>query len=192
MKFYEKIASALKLLLDPYIEVVIHDVKSGKIILLEGTLSGRKIGDDSLIDFAKLSKTIDQNPYSKMEFNGKLIKSISVFLAEDLLMCINFDISMFVQIEHLIKNFINIENKSTPTGLFNNDWQNKVSITVHKFIEEKNWHFEKLNNLQKKAIVIHLKELNAFEEKNAANYIAKILGISRASIFNYLREKNEN
>ena len=47
---YTQICNALVLLMDPLIEVVIHDIKKNKIIYINGRLSGRKAGDPSLLD----------------------------------------------------------------------------------------------------------------------------------------------
>jgi len=49
-----------------------------------------------------------------------------------------------------------------------------------------------LGNKQKKAMVKHLYDNGAFLEKNAADYIAKILNMGRVTVFNYLREWKRN
>ena len=63
--------------MDPLIEVVIHDIKKNKIIYINGRLSGRKAGDPSLLDQEGLD-SIDQIVYPKINFNGRLVKSISI------------------------------------------------------------------------------------------------------------------
>ncbi|WP_371923148.1 helix-turn-helix domain-containing protein [Legionella sp. 27cVA30] len=46
--------------------------------------------------------------------------------------------------------------------------------------------FDTLNRKEKKALVIHLHRVGAFSGKNSAQYIAEILNVSRATIYNYL------
>ena len=53
----------------------------------------------------------------------------------------------------------------------------RVNIAIHDFIQEKNWVFSQLNTKQKKTIVLHLFKMNAFQEKNAADYIARVLSM---------------
>jgi D-arginine utilization repressor len=47
-----------------------------------------------------------------------------------------------------------------------------------------------LNRENKSEIINALAEVGAFEGKNAANYIGRVLGISRATVYNYLKEKD--
>ena len=78
-------------------------------------------------------------------------------------------------------------------ALFKNDWQERLHIAINQIIQTERYEFDRLTNPQKKKIIQTLFVIGAFSEKNAANYVARILQIGRATIFNYLRElKNAN
>lgn len=185
---YTSIADALVLLMSPLVEIVIHDFESGTIRYIKGGLSKRKAGDPSLLEMGELEENIDKTVYSKLNFDGRLIKSISVPLSDKWLMCINCDISIFNDMQRLSGNILHATHQNKPEGLFKNDWQDKLHIAIHGFLQDKNWRFETLSGAEKKELVKYLFEQGAFHETNAADYVANILGMGRATIFKYLKE----
>lgn len=190
------IGKGFKKLMGPLIEVVIHDLKSEKIVFIEGTFSQRKVGDASLIE-----NDIDwENEeflecYSKMGFDGRLIKSISIPIKQSdnsiLLMCINCDVSLFKQMQSIANSFLKGIDSEQPVSLFKNDYQEKVHEFLHQVLKEKGWSFDQLNTKKKKEIAELLFSNGAFREKNSVEYIAKLLDMGRATLFNYLKEWRE-
>ena len=124
---YTQICDALVLLMDPLIEVVIHDIKKNKIIYINGRLSGRKAGDPSLLDQEGLD-SIDQIVYPKINFNGRLVKSISIILQAKWLLCINCDVSIFSKLNELSGTLLQKNMGNQPQSLFINDWQEKLHV----------------------------------------------------------------
>lgn len=191
---YTPICNAIVSLLKPLVEIAIHDIKTNKIIFIEGSLSNRKIGDQSLIDIniEDLENKIDQVIYPKLNFDGRLIKSITLPIKENnktkALICINCDISIFNQMHNLSQAFLpNIEQRQ-PKSLFKNDCQERIHIALYQALETKDWDFESLSIKQKKELAYQLFIDGAFAEKNSANYIAKILDMGRTTLFKYLKE----
>ena len=185
---YIPLCNALVTLLKPLVEVVIHDLQTNTICYIEGTLSKRKVGDPSLLNKQDLEEDLDKIVYPKLGFDGRLIKSISIPVEKRWLICINCDVSIFNQMQTISQAFLTVSQRSGPKSLFKNDWQEKVHQSIHLFMTRHNWSFEHLTGSQKKEVVHHLFVQGAFEEKNAASYIAKILSMGRATIFNYLNE----
>ena len=184
---YTPICNALVLLFNPLVEIVIHDLSSETICFVSGHLSKRKVGDHSLLNKNDIEKNLSQITYPKLNFDGRLIKSISVPLDNQWLMCINCDVSVFTQLQQLSETFLQPNQTVMPDSLFKNDWQEKLHQGIHHFINEHDWHFNQLNHRQKKEIVYYLFQQGAFSEKNAADYIANALDLGRATIFNYLK-----
>ena len=174
------------------IEVIVHDLVSGEIYYINGGLSKRKVGDLSLLEPSEFEKNIDQITYPKINFDGRLIKSISVPVDNKWLICINADASVFSQMKNLGEVFLNTIKESQPESLFKNDWQEKLHVAIHDFLKDQGLKFDELNQFQKKMLTKYLFELGAFAEKNAADYVANILGLGRATIFKYLKEWRNN
>lgn len=184
---YIPICDALVQLMAPLIEVVIHHIDSDSIIYISGDLSGRKKGDPSLLDKAALSE-MQQVVYPKVNFDGKLVKSISVPVEGEWVLCINCDVSVFNKMYELSKALLESSMEAQPKALFANDWQEKLHRSIHEYVQNHQLSFEHLTQKHKKMLVTHLFELGAFNEKNAADYVAKVLRLGRATVFNYLKE----
>lgn len=180
-------------LLAPLAEVVIHDLASNSICFIEGKLSNRIVGDPSFlgVDLKQLECQINQAIYPKINFDGKLIKSISIPIKNNnhlvAIMCLNVDVSVFSQMQQLAQAFL-LPSTNQPEVLFKNDWQEKVHQTLYQWLDNHHIKLEFLTNAQKKQVVLEMHARGAFHEKKAADYIANILRLSRASVFNYLKE----
>lgn len=183
---YIHIADSIVRLMHPLIEIVIHDIEANNIIYINGSLSKRKAGDPSLLDKENLID-VNQIIYPKINFDGRLVKSVSIILEEQWLLCINSDISVFGKMQELGQTLLQNYGMQ-PKALFKNDWQEKLHISIHDYLQLHNLTFEHITQSDKKALVQYLFDLGAFNEKNAPDYIAKTLHLGRATIFNYLKE----
>ena len=189
---YEALFSALVRLMQPLVEIVVHDLRSQTICFIEGELSRRSLGDPSLLQADELLENLDKIVYPKLNFDGRLIKSISVPLGKKWLVCINCDVSVFNHMHNLSEQFLAEQKTPMLESLFKNDWQEKLHVAIHSFLEQRSWNFNTLSHAQKKLVVQHVYALGAFQEKNAADYVAKVLKIGRSTVFNYLKhEKNK-
>ena len=188
ISLYIPLCDSMVLLLKPLVEIVIHDLSSETIYYINGELSKRKVGDPSLLEPEEFEETIDKIVYPKINFDGRLIKSISVPIDNKWLICINADISIFNQMKELGDRLLNTQHINQPESLFKNDWQEKVHVALHEFLQQQGWNFDLLTNQQKKEITKHLFDCGAFSEKNAADYIARVLQLGRATVFKYLKE----
>lgn len=191
LKNYILIAQGIEKLFFPQVEIVLHDIKKSKIIYIQNAFSGRKIGDPSYLDELKLDKSNEIiGPYQKFSTNGKKLKSISIILEEKYLLCINFDIYLFDQIKLLLNNFLTSQNiEPLKPDLFKDDWLEKINIYIFNYLSSKNISIDEISKKDKKEIILNLKNIGAFKEKNAASHLSKILKISRATIYNYLNVK---
>lgn len=195
LEIYKPVAEAISLLLWPQAEVIIHDFKTGCLFAVFNNLSKRKVGDESLLD--DLEK-IEQSgellpPYFKTNWDGRRMKSVSSLLRNQKgapigLLCINLDISKWEQMHAFILGLI--ESKvEKPDLLFKNDWREKINVYVSSYLKECGLSLASLDRTEKKKLLLELVKEGALETKNAASYVAEVLQISRATLYNYLKEK---
>ena len=144
---YIPLCNSIVLLMAPLIEVIVHDLVSGEIYYINGGLSKRKVGDLSLLEPSEFEKNIDQITYPKINFDGRLIKSISVPVDNKWLICINADASVFSQMKSLGEVFLNTMKESKPESLFKNDWQEKLHVAIHDFLKDQGLKFDELNRI---------------------------------------------
>lgn len=196
LKLFFPVAKAIEALFYPYAEVVIHDLKKNWIAAIFNNYSKRKVGDDSLLgeedEFDNDTAII--GPYQKLNYDGKKLKSITSILRNSKgkpigLLCINLDVSIMAECKAMIEKFLNEGSLSTqPAVLFKNDWQERINYFINVYLQERHLNLSTLTAKQKKQLVEKLYKEGAFEGKNAAQYIADRLNISRACVYNYLNE----
>ena len=193
LKPYRPVAEAISLLLSPHVEVIIHDFKTKSVEAIFNNLSKRKIGDESLLSELE----IDSNqevfpPYFKINWDGRKMKSVSALLKNQSgqaigLLCINLDISKWEFIQHFILDLIQSKIEQ-PDCLFKNDWREKINIYVSMYLKNNGLCLESLDRSEKRKLLHELFKEGAFETKNGASYVANVLKISRATVYNYLKE----
>lgn len=191
---FQPIAETISLLLFPHAEVIIHDLKTKCISFIANNLSKRKVGDESLLEELYQIKEAEDifKPYMKVNYDGRKMKSVSAVLRNKAgkpigLFCINLDISKWEQVHHFILDLIQ-SNIQQPDLLFKNDWREKINTYVSVYLKEEGLTLEGLDRSEKRKLLHALWEEGAFETKNAASYVADVLKISRATVYNYLKE----
>lgn len=188
-------AEAFSRLLHPFAEVVVHDLSKDQIEAIYNPFSRREIGDSSYLDrivFGESEMVI--GPYDKTNWDGRQLKSISIVIrnqsgkAEGFL-CVNVDVSVFQSANILLQSFLKNNNDIPDESqrLFKDDLYEKINLYVQNYCHQHQVSIEFLSREDKKEIINSLVENGAFEGKNAANYISRVLGISRATVYNYLK-----
>lgn len=202
LKKYLPIAEATAQLFHPFAEVVIHDLKKNKIVKIFNNFTQRQVGDSSCVDDLR-SKGFEKGPdiygpFNQKNFYGHNIKYTTTVLRDDDgkaigLMCINLNIEGIQHIQNVFNLLLETTaNSSNLDDLFNDDWENRINIFVQRFRKERNSSLSKLTTHERIELVHSLHEAGAFRATNAVNYIAKILGVSRATIYNYLNTMEMN
>lgn len=65
---YIPILKAMTLLIDPLLEIVVHDLESDSICFISGQLSTRRVGDPSLLDVEELENKFRAHHVSEIKF----------------------------------------------------------------------------------------------------------------------------
>jgi D-arginine utilization repressor len=194
IKAFLPTAEAIQRLLHPHAEVVVHDIKQNQIVAIFHPFSKRRVGDSSLFTKEEEMATLEDcvGPYEKINWDGRKLKSVSSVIRDENkksvgMLCINLDISKLERFNDLIAAFISNEKLfPQPVPLFKDDWQEKINKYVHAYLSKHHLTLESINRTEKKELIEHLYKVGAFTAKSAALYIAKVIGVSRATVYNYL------
>jgi predicted transcriptional regulator YheO len=194
LKHYFAIAEAISTLFYPHVEVVIHDLRTGCIVAIFNNFSKRKVGDESLLseDLSRLPDIFP--PYTKVNWDGRKLKSVTATVKNQNntpigLFCINFDISKWKAMHHLIGEWIQLPaDIEKPEVLFEDDWRERINTYVSNYLQKQGISIAVLakDRSKKKELVHILHAAGAFKAKHAASYVAEVLCLSRATIYNYL------
>ncbi|MEX3845459.1 transcriptional regulator [Paraburkholderia sp. BR10882] len=196
---YRSIADGVAALFFPYAEVVIHDLTSQSIAYIANNLSKRAIGDDSALE--EIEGTADDEvmgPYEKMNWDGRRMRCVSMLLPSESseavgVMCINFNVAAFDDVKKVLDLFITGAGLvRPPEELFKDDWQERINSFLHGWLRERQLALNSLSRDHKRELVEALYAEGAFNGKSAANYIANVLDMGRATVYKHLKQMRED
>jgi D-arginine utilization repressor len=196
-KKYEPLIKAVVELFSPFVEAAIHDLEQGKVVAIYHNLSQRRVGDTSPLKELKIpTKDFPEvfSPYYKKNWDGRSLKCTSITLRNEsgkpiVLICFNVDVSFMQDAHVLLSSFLKIKDESeNPIEIFGSQSEEHIIQIVQHLLDEKKWSLNHLNRSQKKDIVQFLYHKGVFNFKSAAPFIAHHLSISRASVYNYIKE----
>lgn len=190
---YYPLCDAIALLLQPQAEVVLHDLATETVVHIANPFSHREVGEPSLlheIDFRPDVALI--GPYEKVNFDGRRLKSVSAVLREDGravgVICINLDVTHLQSAIELLTALTRLPpGAGQPAVLFQEDWHERINQYVHAWTARNGVVITDLSRAQKLQLVGELAADGAFGGKHAAAYVSRVLQMSRASVYNYLR-----
>ncbi|HVI87952.1 MAG TPA: PAS domain-containing protein [Dongiaceae bacterium] len=197
LALYFPIAEAVAALLHPHAEVVIHDLASDRIVRIWNAFSKRKPGDASYLghdpDLLEVADTY--GPYEKAHDDGSRLKSVSAVLrspaGEKLgFLCINLDLSKLDAAIALLSAF-GMPAAAPPEPLFRHDWRERINLEIRAFLQEHGTSLKALDRNDRMALLAGLEAKGLFETRNAAPFVAEVLGISRASVYGLLAAARE-
>jgi D-arginine utilization repressor len=191
---YTHVCDAIALLFQPYAEVVLHDLSTETVVYLTNTFSKRELGEPSLIheiDFKPSDRII--GPYEKVNWDGRRIKSVSAVLRANGkaigILCINVDVSHFHAVMQTLTALVAVpQSPEKPASLFKEDWHERINEYIQSWTRERGLTIAEMSRTQKQQLVTDLAGDGAFGGRNAAAYISRVLGLGRATVYNYLKK----
>ena len=180
-------------------EVVLHyfgDLQDSIVAIENGHVTGRSLGSPmteySLKQVRKGNTNEDIINYTGKSTDGRVLKSSTMFIKDDEgdvigCFCINFDMTELVVAKKVLSEIMTIsgEDKDAENTNMIND---VLSDIVQKNIDDAGKPIAYLSKEEKVAIVKKLDVQGAFLIKGAIDYVAKVLCVSRYTIYNYLDE----
>lgn len=192
-------AEAIALLFGGDVEVVIHDLQQDCIFHIANNLSGRKIGEDSLL---RLSADDDLEadvigPYEKAGPGGYPLRSITSVLRSETgkaigLLCINADHSRHLAALETLQQLVAPEHTTRrPEVLFRHDWQQQIKDEIAKFLRQQGIGKD-LDRSQRRELLASLDSKGLFYAKRSMEQLTSILKVSRATLYKDLSAIRKN
>lgn len=197
----KKIVEAVGKMFAPCCEVVLHDLRNPEhtIVAIEGNLSGRQIGESATeLGIARINDPnfpdVIQN-YPNCFPDGRAAKSTSIgirnskgqFIAA---ICLNLDVSLFTSVQQSLSKLISVEGQAA--GMHESlraRSVDEIRAAIDAYAAQRNQTARGLSAEEKKGLVRDLNERGFLQIKNAVQGIGDYLGVSRATIYNYIRTK---
>ncbi|OGO78861.1 MAG: hypothetical protein A2Y23_05145 [Clostridiales bacterium GWB2_37_7] len=184
-------------------EVVLHDVRNPDnsiVAIANGHVTNRVVGgpmsEYGLADLRKGDFSCNKVNYLKKTKDGRVLKSTSMYIKDEKdsivgFLCINFDISELTVMRNLINEFTHINdevNFLSAEGSGTDTINDVLSRIVDKTLESMGKPVAFLTKEEKVNVVQLLEVQGIFLVKGAIDYVAKVLCVSRYTIYNYLDE----
>jgi D-arginine utilization repressor len=191
---YVPICNAIAALFHPHVEVVLHDLASRKIFYIANSFSKRRAGDSSLNEseagFAGMDEVI--GPYPKTKWDGRRLKSITAVIRGPArrpagLLCINHDIDALTAAVDQLRHVIELPFENVPTKpLLSQDWREHVNTVIGEFLTARKATLAGLKSNDLDELMGELDARGIFDIRRAVPYVAEVLQLSRATIYNRL------
>ena len=194
------IAEGLGKTLAPFCEVVVHDLLDPKnaIQAIHNNLSGRKVGSPATeLGLARIADPdypqVIAN-YSNTFSDGRQVKSTSIGIKDSTgnfiaALCLNVDISMFQSVKTVLEQFtaMSVDGASVPRESLDPAGAETIRAMIDAFAARLSTTPRALKTSERKALMRELKDAGCLELRKSMETIANHLGISRASVYNYLK-----
>lgn len=202
LKSYIPLAKGIASTFGSNCEVVLHDFSDlqNSIVTIEnGGVTGRDLGSPmtelSLKKVSEGKTSEDIINYTGKSADGRVLKSSTMYI-KDLenkvigCMCINFDMTELVAAQRVLNGIMKVADGDQAREL--DETQNRVNDVLTDIVQNTLKNFGKpvayLTKEEKVMIVNRLDQQGAFLIKGAIDYVAKVLCVSRYTIYNYLDE----
>ncbi len=196
-KAYFPVCEAIVTLFYPYVEVALHDLRTARIVKIWNCWSDRRPGDLSNLDHPERQFTADQailGPYEKALPTQGRSKSITAGLRDadgELigLLCVNLDVSVIDRAAAMLTGFA-YTTMHRPEPIYRTDVQQHLDYIVRDFSMQVNKTVNNLSREERMQLVSDVDRAGLFQARKSVDYLAKAMGISRASIYNLLNDPN--
>jgi predicted transcriptional regulator YheO len=203
LKRYELVAETIAAMFGEACEVVIHsleDLGESIVKIVHGQVTGRGMGSPitdlglHVLNSAYKSKEDIVGPYFSKSTAGKPLKSTTMVIRNDEglpigFLCVNFDLS--VSLHQILREFSPSMETPHSGETFAPDVTNLVAQAVADEIEVSS-HITGVSATSKnRNIVATLEDKGMFEIKGSVELVASELGLTKHTIYKYLREMRQ-
>jgi predicted transcriptional regulator YheO len=179
-------------------EVVIHDLADleHSIVSVTGNVTGRAVGGNITdLGLAKL-RAGELDPllnYRSYTDDGKTLKCSSAFLCDDkgeafACMCVNLNVTPLLLFEHFVHDLGSLTQENDVKESFGQDLTETIETIISEAAYEAGKPLSVMSKKDRLTMVAALDERGLFQLRHSVPVVAKRLGVSRKTIYNYLNE----
>lgn len=193
------ICRAIAEILPGQVEVVLHDLRKGRIAHIENGFSPRKAGDDSLTEIADFQSQLAANdtigPYLKANSDGARLRTVSALLRDNqgapfALLCLNLRLAELEAARDILTTLTRLD-ADTPPDILRHDWREITNSIIASTLRELKLSFNQVRRPERTIIVTRLLEAQIFSARGSADYVAEALGVSRASVYDLIKQAKQ-
>lgn len=191
-------SDAVALLFGTRVEVVVHDLADDRIAYIANPLSHRAPGDPSNMTEIDLSDAEPVlGPYEKVNWDGSILRSISIMQRRAdgttaYVICVNHDQADVQALQRVVEVLCPAPSGAPrPAALFRNDWHDRLNTYASAWCRDRGLRIDSMARKDRRALIVDLDASGALAQRHAAAYVARLVGVSRATIYNDLKARAE-
>lgn len=193
------IADGIQSLFGDNCEVLLHDLSNleSSTYYVVGNVTNRKVGAPLTNLGLKLLKEKNSSNvlvYRNVTKDGKILKSVTVVVKDNNkpigFLCINFDITNLVSSKNLLSQLIEINETQNSMGneVFLNNVNEILTFLVDSVIKNATEPISMMSKEDKLRIIKELSDKGVFLIKGAIEYVSKLLGVTKYTVYSYIGE----
>ena len=196
------IGLAIASLLGKSCEVVIHDTSDleHSVVWVQGNVTGRRVGGmmtDLGLEMLRQGQTHPLFNYTTYTESGKTLRSASIWLRDgngEICggFCINLDITPVLALREFSRDLAPDGARMDLSEAYVTDLGDMIDTMIAECEYRVGTPADGMNKHQRLEVVRFLDERGAFQVRNSAVIVANRLGVTRKTIYNYLREIKRN
>ncbi len=199
---FKQLADAIVTMFGPSCEVAIHDLRDLRksLVYIKGEVTGRKIGapaTDLLVKALHRNNSAidDMYNYKTTTPDGRSIKSSTILLRNENkeaigAFCMNYDTTDIYNATQTLSSLLNHNIRSE--GEIQETFTTSITETIEVLFEQALLEIGKqptsMTTAEKVALTSLLEEQGVFQMKGAVNHVARLTGVSKYTIYNYLKK----
>lgn len=202
-ELFGRVATAFVATLGPTAEVVVHDLRrpDSSVVAIAGDLTQRQVGapipDPEFLPDRLIEIEADQLCYATRTARGHDLRSSTVFIRNQRheivgAVCINVDRNSLLLARTLIERVLGDSDAPAqppaPLTTFAGSVEQLVELALDEVGERIGRSRHQFTREDRVEVIRELDRSGVFQLRNAAVVVAAELGVSRASVFNYLRD----
>jgi len=192
------VGMAITSLLGRWCEVVIHDTSDleHSIVWLQGNVTGRRPGGmmtDLGLEMLRRGQTQPLLNYTAYTERGKTLRSASIWLRDAYGeicggFCINLDVTPMLALREFSRDLAPGDARTDLSEAHVTDLGDLIDTLIAECEYRMGTPADEMNKDQRLEVVHFLDGSGAFQLRNSAVIVANRLGVTRKTIYNYLRE----
>jgi predicted transcriptional regulator YheO len=184
-------------------EVVLHDFRrpDGSIVAIAGNVTGRHVGGSmsqiGLSILAAGDDAEDQYVYVTRAPNGRVLKSTTMPLRDSRghvfgALCINYDITDLRMLASALEDLAGSTRQTPQQVAFLDDVAEVIAETIHEEELSLGRSIDRHDKHDRLEVIRGLEKRGVFSLQRSVPQVAEHLGVSRATLYAYLRDVREH
>ncbi|NLY08750.1 MAG: hypothetical protein GXZ11_02440 [Tissierellia bacterium] len=192
IEFLTSLASLIAEMFGDNCEVVLSGSEQKVIAIFNGHVSGREVGSP-ILDIAKKRIAHSADGYfinydmrDALKKNVKSSTISTIFNGQRYALCINYDCEDISRVSRMLSTFLTTTGSLGSTPDFSDD--NVIKSSLEDIVTEIGKPLSMMNKQDRLEVINRMNNLGLLKMQKSIPEIARIMGISRYTVYNYMKE----